>query len=94
MSLPSIPLCTFDEGITIKELKKFILQIEPSSVYFLRFILEGYDNMYMLSTLDQPKGLVRIIAAEGAQDDLMEILRSLDWKIKLVFIDNHVDNGK
>jgi hypothetical protein len=48
----------------------------------------------MLSTLDQSKGLVRIIAAEGAQDDLMEILRSLDWKIKPVFIDNYIDNGK
>lgn len=68
-------------------LRKLILRIEPSSVYFLRFILEGYDNMYMLSTLDQPEGFVRIIAAEGAWDDLFRIIRSLERKIKPVFID-------
>ncbi|MGQ9498991.1 MAG: DUF4911 domain-containing protein [Dissulfurimicrobium sp.] len=80
--------------MAIKELKRFILRIEPSSVYFLRFILEGYDNMYMVSTLDQSKGLVRIISAHGAQDDLMEILESLKEKIKPVFIDDHSDNKK
>ena len=68
-------------------LRKLILRIEPSSVYFLRFILEGYDNMYMLSTLDQPEGVVRIIAAEGAWDDLFRIIRSLEVKIRPVFID-------
>lgn len=81
-------------SMPIKGLKISILRIEPSSVYFLRFILEGYDNMYMLSTLDQSKGLVRIISAYGAHDDLMEIVKSLGEKIKPVFIDEHADNRK
>lgn len=50
--------------------------------------------MYMLSTLDQSKGLVKIISAPGMQDDLMEILRSIKEKIKPVFIDGHIDTTK
>ncbi|MDA8161548.1 MAG: DUF4911 domain-containing protein [Desulfobacteraceae bacterium] len=68
-------------------MRKIILRIEPSAVYFLRFILEGYDNMYMLSTIDQPEGLVRIIAADGSLDDLFEIIKSLGERIRPVFID-------
>lgn len=48
--------------------------------------------MYMVSTIDQSKGLVRIIAADGARDDLVEILGSLEQKIKPVFIDTNASN--
>ncbi|MGB9712214.1 MAG: DUF4911 domain-containing protein [Dissulfurimicrobium sp.] len=63
-------------------LNEFILRIEPSMVYLLRFILEGYDNSFMVSTVDKAAGVVRIIAIEGAKEDLFEILMSLSWRLR------------
>jgi hypothetical protein len=59
------------------ELEKFTLRIDPSSVYFFRFILEGYDNLFVLSTVDQREGLVEVRAVKGSVKDLLLILRSL-----------------
>ncbi|RKX60050.1 MAG: hypothetical protein DRP28_01975, partial [Thermodesulfobacteriota bacterium] len=36
---------TFQFKLIMAGLEKFTLRIAPSSVYFFRFILEGYDNM-------------------------------------------------
>jgi hypothetical protein len=70
------------------ELEKFILRIDPSSVYFFRFILEGYDNMFMLSTVDQRAGLVEVRAVKGSVNDLLLILRSLKSIIGLNRMDS------
>ena len=70
------------------ELEKFTLRIDPSSVYFFRFILEGYDNMFMLSTVDQRIGLVEVRAVKGSVYDLLLILRSLKSIIGLDHMDS------
>ena len=70
------------------ELEKFTLRIDPSSVYFFRFILEGYDNMFMLSTVDQSIGLVEVRAVKGSAYDLLLILRSLKSIIGLDHMDS------
>ena len=70
------------------ELETFTLRIDPSSVYFFRFILEGYDNMFMLSTVDQRAGLVDVRAAKGSLKDLLLILRSLKSIIGLDRMDS------
>ena len=70
------------------ELEKFTLRIDPSSVYFFRFILEGYDNMFMLSTVDQHIGLVEVRAVKGSVYDLLLILRSLKSIIGLDHMDS------
>jgi len=70
------------------ELEKITLRIDPSSVYFFRFILEGYDNMFMLSTVDQRAGLVEVRAVKGSIKDLLLILRSLKSIIGLDRMDS------
>ena len=70
------------------ELEKFTLRIDPSSVYFFRFILEGYDNMFVLSTVDQRAGLVEVRAVKGSLKDLLLILRSLKSIIGLDRMDS------
>ena len=34
------------------------LKIAPEQIHFLKFILEGYDNLAIQSTLDPEKGIV------------------------------------
>ncbi|MCK4605230.1 MAG: DUF4911 domain-containing protein [Deltaproteobacteria bacterium] len=70
------------------ELEKITLRIDPSSVYFFRFILEGYDNMFVLSTVDQRAGLVEVRAVKGSLKDLLLILRSLKSIIGLDRMDS------
>ncbi len=61
-----------------------ILKIHPSKVYFLRFILEGYDNLFVLSTLDKADGLIEIQYVESSEDDLNSILEEIGHFIGLV----------
>ncbi len=70
------------------ELEKFTLCIDPSSVCFFRFILEGYDNMFVLSAVDQQSGLVEVRAVRGSLKDLLLILRSLKSIIGLDLMDS------
>ncbi len=58
------------------------LIIDPGQVFFLKFILEGYDNLFMLSTLDREKGLVRIAFPPSEEEDLHDILKSLKDKLR------------
>lgn len=37
------------------------LRIVPARIGLLRFLLEGYDGLAMLSTLDSKTGLVRLL---------------------------------
>ena len=70
------------------ELEKFTLRIDPSLVYFFRFILEGYDNLFVLSTVDQRAGLIDVRAVKGSVNDLLFILRSLKSIIGLDCMDS------
>lgn len=74
--------------LSMAELETFTLRIDPSSVYFFRFILEGYDNMFVLSTVDQRAGLVEVRAVKGSLKDLLLILRSLKSIIGLDRMDS------
>ncbi|MCD6200020.1 MAG: DUF4911 domain-containing protein [Deltaproteobacteria bacterium] len=70
------------------ELEKFTLRIDPSSVYFFRFILEGYDNMFVLSTVDPRAGLVEVRAVKSSVKDLLLILKSFKSIIGLDRMDS------
>lgn len=59
------------------------LRMRPSAVYFLRFILEGYDNLFILTTLDRDEGLVTVQTGEDQLQDLYIILESVQAEIGL-----------
>ncbi len=62
-------------------LEKMIFQIPPSGVYFLKFLLEGYDNLFFLSTVNKDTGTVRLLAAKGAEKDLRLIIQEYGMTI-------------
>jgi hypothetical protein len=47
----------------------------------LKFILEGYDGMALLSTVDADQGLVEIRYPPEIENDLKELLHSLEPQI-------------
>jgi hypothetical protein len=57
------------------------LQIVPERIHFLKFILEGYDGMALLSTVDAVQGLVEIRYPPEVENDLKKLLHSLGPQI-------------
>ncbi len=64
-----------------RPLARLILRINPRFVYLLRFILEGYDNLFVLTTVDRSQGLVEVLAARGAEEDLCSLLEEMAEEI-------------
>ncbi|MFZ5775657.1 MAG: DUF4911 domain-containing protein [Thermodesulfobacteriota bacterium] len=60
------------------------LQVRPERIHFLKFILEGYDNMAILSTVDRNQGLVELKYPAELSDDLMLLLASMAGQINCV----------
>ncbi len=50
--------------------------IDPRQIHYLRFILEAYEGLALVSTLDQKLGLVLLSIAPGCEEDVLSILQS------------------
>jgi hypothetical protein len=59
------------------ELGSFDVRIAPDRTHFLKFILEGYDGLAMLSTIDAQSGHVRLRFSSGAGDEVRALLQGL-----------------
>ena len=62
----------------------FAVRIDPSKVYFLKFILEGYDNIFIVTTLNPGNGTLLVRAASGYREELHNILESVREQTGLV----------
>ncbi|MBW2645800.1 MAG: DUF4911 domain-containing protein [Deltaproteobacteria bacterium] len=58
-------------------------RIDRRQIYFLRFILEGYDSMAIVRTLDPEQGIIVIHIAPGCEDDVKMILEDLGNEIMI-----------
>ncbi|MBV5307568.1 MAG: DUF4911 domain-containing protein [Desulfobulbaceae bacterium] len=61
--------------------KELYLGIAPSRFHFLKFILEGYDGLTMLSSVNGKTGIVCLRYPVGSERTLFELLSSLAKKI-------------
>jgi len=57
------------------------LRISPDRIHFLKFILEGYDGLAILSTLNSRQGLVEIKYPPETEKDLTNLLHSIASQI-------------
>jgi hypothetical protein len=53
------------------------LKISPDRIHFLKFILEGYDNLAIMSTVDARQGLVEIRYPPEVKKDLTDLLTEI-----------------
>jgi hypothetical protein len=54
------------------------LRIASSRTHYLKFILEGYDGLATLSTLDPDQGLVRLRFSAEMKNEVLDLLRDLE----------------
>ncbi|SPF48028.1 hypothetical protein SBDP1_700016 [Syntrophobacter sp. SbD1] len=50
--------------------------IDPYQIHYLRFIVEAYPGMAVVSTIDSTLGLVSISIAPGCEQDILRILEA------------------
>lgn len=58
-------------------MQTFYLRIRSEQIALFRFLLEGYDGLAVLSTMDAKQGLVRLIVPEGRYKELWQLLFAL-----------------
>lgn len=63
------------------ETRKLFLRINPEKIHFLKSILEGYEGLAMMSTIDVKQGLVSVRYSERAQKDVFFLLEDLSLKL-------------
>jgi hypothetical protein len=59
------------------EINKLFLRINSAKIHFLKSILEGYEGLAMMSTIDVKQGLVSVRYSEKAQKDVVLLLEDL-----------------
>jgi len=64
-----------------------ICKIAPYQIHYLRFIIEAYPGMAVVSTIDSKLGLVSIAIAPGCEPDIFGILESERETLKLTEVD-------
>lgn len=53
------------------------LKIAPARISLLRFLLEGYDGLAILTTIDSKTGLVRLLFPGPRYNELMAFLAAV-----------------
>ena len=61
--------------------------IDPYQIHYLRFIIEAYPGMAVVSTVDSALGLVSIAVAPGCESDIIQILEAERETLKLSEVD-------
>jgi len=60
----------------LKTIKKF-LRVDRREIYYLKFILEAYDGIATLTTIDAHQGIVMLRIAPGCEGDVEAVLQDL-----------------
>ena len=66
------------------------LRIRPDRISLLRFLLEGYEGLAVLSTVDVRQGLVKLLVPVSRQAELWGLLAAICEDLVLP----HDHNGK
>lgn len=61
--------------------QELFLRIAPDKFHYLKFILEGYDNLAILSSYDMARGIVRLRYLSSSRHELHLLLESLAQKL-------------
>lgn len=64
------------------ESEQLFLRIKPSRIWYLKFILEGYDGIGVLSTVDRQTGLVLLRFCPEQRTALILLLAHLASQVR------------
>ena len=73
-----------------KACSKRYFVISPSEIHILRFILEAYEGIGLITTMDSDLGLVELNIAPGCEEDVAKVLsvEGKNLQLRQVYIEN------
>jgi hypothetical protein len=57
--------------------------MDRREIHFLKFILEGYDGVAVLKTVDREKGVVVLLIPPGCEEEVSMIIDELKQEIRI-----------
>jgi hypothetical protein len=70
-------------AVTPKRSDLFLYRVDPYEVHYLKFILEAYEGLATLTTLDSETGLIQLAVPPGRKDRLESLLEALSRELLL-----------
>jgi hypothetical protein len=67
--------------------------MDRSQISFVKFILEAYDNVAVMSTLDPRQALVQVIIAPGCETLVDGIMNGLGGEVGMVPVEDAETGG-
>ena len=58
-------------------------KVRHRDMVYLKFILEAYEGMNVMSTVDNVAGIIRIVIMEGFEDDMDGLLAELRRQVSM-----------
>jgi len=69
--------------IMTNSLASLRIRIDPEQIYFLKFILEAYDNLTIMSTVDRIEGVMELKYPPELEQDVKGVLQGMAQRLKL-----------
>jgi hypothetical protein len=79
--LPGLRIIAMLNSQMLKETVKRHYRVDRRKIAFIRFIIEAYDGLAIVKTLDAESGLVEFQIAPGCERDVESILQDLQQDI-------------
>lgn len=74
---------TFGQSVDQNPMICRYFKVLHRDMVFLKFILEAYEGMNVMSTVDNKAGIIRIAIMPGFVDDMDELLASLGQQVMM-----------
>ena len=65
-------------------------QVEPERIADVNWIMEGYEHLAMVSTVDGTSGLIRCYATPDTYFDTLDIIENMPFKVDVI---DNMENG-
>ncbi len=70
-------------AVTPKRSDLLLYRVDPYEIHYLKFILEAYEGLATLTTLDSETGLIQLAVPPGRKDSLESLLEGLSRELML-----------
>lgn len=75
-------------------LHEIFLEIMPKDIAYLKFVIESYEGVAIVRTVDQKRAIVDLLVVEDFMQTALSILASLQQEVSLTEIPRPPDIGE
>ena len=61
------------------------LKVNPADISFVNWIIEGYEHIGVVSTLDRENGIIIIRSTKDMMEDLLQIVDNFTFPVTFIY---------